>query len=117
MTAAEHSEPMEAWHWDIRTGRLATYEFPWPGELSHADRGEALDSWGFQEEYVATPEARELGPRVVIYSRFLPDDDDQAMPFHYCIVVEMSTFYELVFAAGLPELIDVLRYLSPLIGG
>jgi hypothetical protein len=116
------SDPVDAWQWDIRSGRLSTYEFPWPGGLTEGDRGEALDAWGFQEEFVATPEARELGPRVVVYSRFLPDDagdgrdrESKAMPFQYCIVVEMSTSYELIFAAGLPELVDALRYLAPLI--
>jgi hypothetical protein len=35
--------------------------------------------------------------------------------FHSCIVLEMSTIYELVLAADLPELVDALRYLAPLI--
>jgi hypothetical protein len=57
----------------------------------------------------------------VVYSRFLPGDGDghdrdgKAVPFHYCIVLEMSTYYELVFAADLPELVDALRFLAPLI--
>jgi hypothetical protein len=118
MTATQHSEPLDAWQWDIRSARLATFECPWPGSLTRESWGEALDAWGFQEEFVATPGAHELGPRVIVYSRFLPNDDRQAatIPFHYCIVMEMSTFYELIFAAALPELVDTLRYLAPLIG-
>ena len=118
MTAGGQDDPLDAWQWDIRTGRLSTYDFAWPGNLTRDNWGEALDTWGFQEEFVATPEAHELGPRVVVYSRFLSNDerhDATVMPFHYCVVVEMSTFYELIFAAALPELVDTLRYLMPLV--
>jgi hypothetical protein len=112
MTSGQ-TEPLEEWQWDIRTGRLSTYEFPWPNDMSQGDHQEALDAWGFQEDFVATSESH-AGPTATVYSRFLLNDD-KAMPFHYCIVLEMSTYYELVFAADLPELVDALRYLAPLI--
>src|SRR5215467_2896013 len=107
------SDPLTAWHWDIRTGRLSTYEFPRPATLSHGDRQEALDAWGFQTEFAATSDSH--APRVMVYTRFLPEDV-RIMPFHYCIVLEMSSYYELVFAADLPEVVDALRYLAPIIG-
>jgi hypothetical protein len=107
------TESLEVWQWDIRTSRLTRYEFPWPSGMSQGNRSEALDAWGFQLEFTATPDAH-AGPSATVYSRFLPDED-KVMPFHYCIVIELSTFYELVFADDLPELVDVLRYLSPII--
>jgi hypothetical protein len=107
------TEPLDAWQWDIRTGRLSTYDMPLPSGMSQGDHQEALDGWGFQLAFTATSESH-LSPSVAVYSRFLPDDD-KAMPFHYCIVVELSTYYELVFAADLPELVDALRYLAPII--
>jgi hypothetical protein len=55
-----------------------------------------------------------LQPSTAIYSRFLPDGD-KLMPFHYSIVIELSTFYELVFVADLPKLVDALHHLAPLI--
>ncbi|HEV8191119.1 MAG TPA: hypothetical protein VGP82_06505 [Ktedonobacterales bacterium] len=112
------AEPMQAWHWDIRTGRLAMYEFPRPNGMSAGDRAEALDAWGFQLEFSAMPESYS-GPTATVYSRFLPDGDQErdskVMPFHYCIVIELGASYDLVFAADLPELVDALRYLAPLI--
>jgi hypothetical protein len=114
--APGQSEPLEAWHWDIRTRRLTTCEFPWPNGAVEGDRSAALDAWGFQHEFSATPSSQETGAHVSVYSHFLSDDDqDKDILFHYCIVVEMSTVYELVFAADLPELVDALRYLAPII--
>jgi hypothetical protein len=108
------AEPLEAWQWDIRSSRLARYEFPWPGDMPRGTKSDALDVWGFELELVASPAAHETGVQATVYSRFLPEDE-KAMPFHYCIVLEMNTFSELVFAADLPELVDTLRYLEPII--
>jgi hypothetical protein len=117
--ALGQSEPLKAWQWDIRSARLMTCELPWPDGQVQGDRSVALDAWGFQQEFVTTPLAQgtgvETGVQANVYSRFLAEDDqDKGMPFHYCIVLEMSTVYELVFAADLPELVDALRYLAPL---
>ncbi len=77
-------------------------------------KSEALDAWGFELEFVATPTAHETGVQAIVYSHFLLEDE-KAMPFHYCIVLEMNTFNELIFAADLPKLVDTLRYLEPII--
>jgi len=102
---------VEAWTW--QEGRLMSTEFPWPVDERNLSR--VLEQYGFQQEFILGSEPSV--PWAAVFSSFADLDDElfATLPYHYLIVLHLGSYFEIILAADLPEMLEATRYIGPVI--
>jgi hypothetical protein len=102
-----HPTQVRVWAWVGET--IAPFAYQWPGD----DRRlrQLLANHRFDLEFRA---GTEHYPLATVYSH-VQDAPTESLPQQYLVVIHFASHYELILAEHLPALLQVLRYLDPVI--
>jgi hypothetical protein len=98
---------VRVWQWTEHT--ITSLDYPWPDDDRRFQH--FVDRHGFIFEFRA---GTEHYPIAETYSRDFVAESD-ALPYQYLVAILVGSHYELILAEHLPALLEVLRYLDPVI--
>ncbi len=74
-----------------------------------------LEQYGFQQEFNlgSAPSV----PWAAVFSSFADLDDElfAVLPYHYLILLHLGSYFEIILAADLQEMLEATRYIGPVI--